>query len=284
MADKLVKALAIVATKNEKRHIAFVLEALINEGLEVVMLDDGSSDGTVELANAYLGRGLLAIHSRPDKGVYDWSSVLRWKEKIGREYDHEWLIHADADEWLQHPNSGMSLMELIAEADECGANAVDFEEFTFLPDSPLPAGKDPRKIFRAYYWHKPEGYGYLRAWKRSAGLTNTRSGGHGLHPILPWRRNALKIHAVKGVLRHYPILNAQHLREKYSSRNFAKKELSKGWHTDRVWLSSWNLNLSLNSHVFFLERPEAKEFNHSMPTKLHFWYPDWPGSTDTQST
>jgi glycosyltransferase involved in cell wall biosynthesis len=276
MVRELVNALAILAVKNEQRHIPFVLEALINEGLDVVLLDDGSSDNTVELAKPLLGKGLLDIHSRPDQGKFDWTNVLKWKEKVARSYNHEWLVHVDADEWLQHPLPNHSLMDLIVEADSIGANAIDFEEFTFLPIKDLALGEDARRVFTSYYWHKPEASGYLRAWKRSAGLTNSRTGGHGLHPVFPWITKRLKVHKAKGILRHYPILSAEHLKEKYQSRVFSKKEVAKGWHIDRIPLSNWEFSLSINHHVFSLKNPDDKSFNRSQPTSLHFWYPEWP--------
>jgi glycosyltransferase involved in cell wall biosynthesis len=272
---QLVSALAILATKNEQRHILFVIKALINEGLDVVLLDDGSSDKTVEIANTMFGKGLLAIHSRPDTGIFDGTGILKWKKRVAKGYDHEWLVHVDADEWLQHPTPNRSLMSLIVEADSLGANAIDFEEFTFLPTKDLSLGEDPRKQFRHYYWHKPTGYGYLRAWKRSARLTNTRTGGHGLHSAFPWIPARVRVHKVKGILRHYPILGREHLQEKYQHRIFSSKEVDKGWHSDRLQLSNWNFNLSINSYVFSLECPEDKNFNLSKPTNLHFWYPDW---------
>jgi len=275
MVDELVKALAILAAKNEQRHILFVLEALINEGLEVVLLNDGSSDGTVEIAETILGRGLLAIHSRPNTGIFDGTSVLKWKESVAKKYNHDWLVHVDADEWLQHPTTNRPLISLITEADSVGANAIDFQEFTFLPTTRLALGEDPRQHFRSYYWHRPLGYGYLRAWKRSARLTNARTGGHGLHSVFPWLPAKLKVHEVKGILRHYPILSPEHLKQKYGSRVFSNKEVAKGWHLDRLQLSNWDFSLAINSHVFSLEHPEDKDFNLSKPTNLHFWYPDW---------
>ena len=276
MVRELVNALAILAVKNEQRHIPFVLEALINEGLDVVLLDDGSSDRTVDLAKELLGQGLLDIYSRSDRGVFDGTNVLKWKEKVSRKYEHEWLVHIDADEWLQHPLPNRSLMDLILEADSAGANAIDFEEFTFLPTEDLALGNDPRRVFTSYYWHKPEASGYLRAWKRSARLTNSRTGGHGLHPVFPWLSDRIKVHKVKGILRHYPILSAEHLKEKYQSRVFSKREVAKGWHIDRIPLSNWEFSLSINHHVFSLKNPDDKSFNRSQPTSLHFWYPEWP--------
>ena len=272
----MIKALAILAAKNEKRHISFVISSLINEGLDVVLLDDGSTDGTRELAEEFLGKGLLEIRTRPDQGVYDWTSVLKWKKKVGSEFAHKWLVHVDADEWLQHPQEGMTLFDLITEAEAEGANAVDFDEFTFIPKPELGLGENPRSTFRSYYWHRPNGFGYLRAWRKRVGLSNIRSGGHGLDAPFLWARGGIKIHSKKGILRHYPILNVEHLREKYGQRAFAQKEIDRGWHTDRLKLSDWSLSVIENQHIFILDRPTSKNFNRSKPTDKHFWYEDWP--------
>ena len=272
----MLRILAILAVKNEESHICFVLKALISEGLDVVLLDDGSTDGTRKLAEHYLGKGLLEIRSRPNQGVYDWTSVLKWKRKVASEFPHTWLVHVDADEWLQHPEEGKTLSELITEADSNGANAIDFEEFTFIPKPELLKGEDPRSTFKSYYWHKPIGFGYLRAWRKRAGLSNVKSGGHGLHAPLLWARGGIKTYSLKGVLRHYPILGVEHLREKYGNRVFAQTDLDRGWHSDRLNLSNWNLSVLENEYIFTLKNPTDRNFVRSHPINKHFWYEDWP--------
>lgn len=269
-------ALAILAVKNEKRQINHVLSALINEGLDVVLLDDGSTDGTRELAESFLGKGLLEIRTRPDKSIYDWTSVLKWKNKVGAEFPHKWLVHVDADEWLQSPEQGKTLLDLIKEADSAGANAVDFEEFTFIPKPGLKGEEDPRKVFTSYYWHKPIGFGYLRAWKKRAGINNVKSGGHGLHGPFLWARGGIKPYSKKGLLRHYPILGVEHLKEKYGNRIFAQKDLDRGWHSDRLNLSDWRLSVFENDHIFKLAKPADRDFIRNNPINKHFWYEDWP--------
>ena len=269
-------ALAILAVKNEKRQISYVLSSLINEGLDVVLLDDGSTDGTRELAEHFLGKGLLEIRTRPDQGVYDWTSVLKWKKKVGSEFPHKWLVHVDADEWLQHPEQGKTLSDLINEADAAGANAIDFEEFTFIPKRELSGEEDPRKTFTSYYWHKPIGFGYLRAWKKRAGISNIKSGGHGLHGPFLWARGGIKRYSKKGLLRHYPILGVEHLKEKYGKRVFAQRDLDRGWHSDRLNLSDWSLSVFENEHIFKLAKTTDKDFIRSNPINKHFWYEDWP--------
>ena len=52
---------AIVAAFNEADVIGPVVGDLIDQGLQVYVLDDGSTDGTVAAVEPLVGRGVLAI-------------------------------------------------------------------------------------------------------------------------------------------------------------------------------------------------------------------------------
>ncbi len=55
--------MAILATYNEERFIAGCLEQLIGQGVEVYLMDNCSTDRTVEIAERYLRRGLIDIET-----------------------------------------------------------------------------------------------------------------------------------------------------------------------------------------------------------------------------
>jgi hypothetical protein len=57
--------------RNEVGHIETTLATLIAEGIEVVLLANGSIDGTAEVAERFLGGGLLRIEHVPWRGVFD---------------------------------------------------------------------------------------------------------------------------------------------------------------------------------------------------------------------
>jgi GT2 family glycosyltransferase len=78
-----VRVVAILATHNEERFIAGCLEHLIGQGVEVYLIDNCSTDRTVEIAGRYLGRGLIDIETFPRaEGVYKWRSILERKEQL----------------------------------------------------------------------------------------------------------------------------------------------------------------------------------------------------------
>src|SRR5579872_2165175 len=58
--------IAILAAYNEADIIEQVICALIEEGVRVYFIDDGSTDGTVAAVERQLGRGVIGIERRTD--------------------------------------------------------------------------------------------------------------------------------------------------------------------------------------------------------------------------
>ena len=84
-----MRAIALLAVFNEERFIAACLDHLIGRGLQVYLIDNGSTDGTLAVADRYVGRGLLAIETAPRHGVYAWRPLLERKEELAATLDAE---------------------------------------------------------------------------------------------------------------------------------------------------------------------------------------------------
>src|SRR3954468_11410195 len=78
---------AIIAAYNEADVIGAVIGDLIEQGVDVYFLDDGSTDGTVAAVEPYLNRGVLAIErlTPADGGKFDWERILRRKTELATE-------------------------------------------------------------------------------------------------------------------------------------------------------------------------------------------------------
>ncbi len=76
-------------TKNEAAHLAQVLASCVGAD-EIVVVDSGSTDGTVEIAGA---AGARVIHQ-------DWLGFARQKDFALRQCTHEWVLNMDGDEIL----------------------------------------------------------------------------------------------------------------------------------------------------------------------------------------
>src|SRR5579863_1730355 len=130
----MTTAVAIVTVRNESIHIRRCLRDLIHDGIDVILIDHDSTDDTAAKAREFLGKGLLAVERLPWMGVYSLPDILAAKRSLIQSVGHDWVIHADADEWLSAPEEDMRLIDGIAAADGAGFNCINFNEFVFIPD------------------------------------------------------------------------------------------------------------------------------------------------------
>ncbi len=229
------RAVALLAAYNEERFIRNCLEHLIGQGVEVYLIDNGSTDDTARIAREYLGHGLIGIEPFPrEEGVYRWQEILERKEELSRTLDAEWFIHVDADEILLPPRPGQTLAEALAEAGAAGYNVVDFQEFVFIPTREAPDHDHPhyQNTMRWYYPFQPaSGPRLMRAWRRQETPVGLGSrGGHRLS--FPGAR----LYPEKFRMKHYLFLSIPHLLSKYGNRGFRREELERGWHGWRARL------------------------------------------------
>jgi hypothetical protein len=244
-----MRIVAILASYNEGRFIRACLEHYLQQGVEVYLLDNDSTDETVEIAREFIGRNLVGIERIPRDGTYKWTRILMRKEQLADELRADWLMHADPDEIRVAPTSDLRLAEAIAQVDREGYNAVNFMEYTFLPvrEAPDHDHADFQKTMRWYYPFAPRHPHRLNAWKRQArrwggvksvlrelvrnhrwgspSVSLAASGGHivefpGIRPF-PYDFK----------LKHYIVLSLDHAIRKYVKKAFEPKEVSNfhGW-------------------------------------------------------
>lgn len=225
-----MRVIALLATHNEERFIVPCLEHLVRHGIEAYVIDNESEDGTVSLARQFLGRGLVGIETFPRGGVYRWQLILQRKEQLAATLDADWFMHADPDEVRLPPQSGTTLAEAFAEADRQGWNAVNFDEFTFVPTRQSPDHDHPDylRTMRWYYPFRPSFPNQLKAWKRQPGPVElASSGGHQV--LFP----GLRMYPASFPMRHYLFLSAAHAVRKYVQQTYDPEELTLGWHRAR---------------------------------------------------
>src|SRR5690349_18813663 len=119
------RVVAIVAAYNEADIIAQVVGDLVAQGVDVYVLDDGSTDATAAAVEPFLGRGVIAVEPLQGAGAasdvpFDWARILERKSALARGIDADWFIHHDADEFRESPWAGMTLRDAIARVDAAG--------------------------------------------------------------------------------------------------------------------------------------------------------------------
>jgi glycosyltransferase involved in cell wall biosynthesis len=263
----MIRALAVVCAHNEAIHIRRCIKHLIGSGLEVYLIDNESTDGTREIAREFLGHGLVGIETLPCKMEFSLSDQLRAKQRVFAESDHDWIVHADADEWLCSPIEGQSLLEGLNSADDAGYSCVNFHEIVFVP---LPGEDfycdDYAVRMSTYYFFQPYYPRLNRAWRRTVALDNFGSGGH----ILVGQ--GVRHLPTDFILRHYMVLSEAHAHAKYIGRRFSDEDRAKGWHENRLTITPENLKVKPIPELRRIDDPAIHHrFDLSRPIKKHFW-------------
>jgi GT2 family glycosyltransferase len=145
---------ATVLTLDHAATIAAVLDDLAANGVTVTVLDLGSRDATVALAQAHPSAPRV-MHAG-DPGL-----ALRRAEELAAESTAGWQLLLWGDEFRQSPWPDLTLAEALAFAGAAGDNAVAFETLRF-PTGAASASGDPRPAFRGF---EPGDGPAITAWK-----------------------------------------------------------------------------------------------------------------------
>lgn len=156
------RVLAVVTAYNERDILLHTARRLLNDGLEVVVIDDSSSDGTGDALRAEFGHAVDVVRpSKPNKGTYDWGLLLEQVESIGRASGADWVVHHDADEVREGPWPGLTLRDSLWNMQRRGFNAVDHTVIDFRPvqgEAELADGDDPEQALRWWEFGRRGGH------------------------------------------------------------------------------------------------------------------------------
>ncbi len=266
-----MRIVALLTVRNEEIYIDRCLRHLIAQGIDVCVIDNESTDGTRDIAQSFLGRGVFRIETQANPGYFDLVAQLRTKERLAREIDADWFIHHDADEIREPISNYTTLHDCIEAIDRAGYNAINFEEFVFIPDSDGTGSPryDYVERFRTYYFFRPRLFHHVKAWKKQGlDLDLVSSGGHDVQ--FPERR----IYPENLILRHYIFLSEEHCIRKYSQeRVYSEREVvERGWHGWRSTFESTRLRIPQASELKVLGK--AGQWDRSDPKRHHLFIQD----------
>lgn len=248
-AVKEIRIVALLTVRNEALYLARCIEHLHHQGIETCVIDNESTDNTLEIAKSFLGRGVFRIETQPYEGFFDLTAQLQLKERLAAEIDADWFIHHDADEIREAPAPYKTLKEGIEAADRAGYNAINFDEFVFLPTSDTESheGGDYVATMRRYYFFEPSPLRRVNAWKKTEMSVHVvDSGGHCID------FEGRRIFPVNFVMRHYIALSSEHAIAKYTrERVYSRQEVEHGWHGARATFEPSRLHLPGKTELKF---------------------------------
>lgn len=257
-----MRCVAIIMVRNGADYVHHCLSHLSEQGMEFVVLDHGSDDGTYDLSREFQGNGLVDIQRIPYEGLFSLTEQLKEKQKIAMKLNADWIIHQDIDECLEPVNEGETLMKTMQRADHEGYNVLNFNEFVFIPH----VGKNQSFInSQYYYFFQPNHPRLMRAWKKNNSFSNLNTGGHVLDG------EEIHLYPQYQSLRHYIFTDQNHAYNKYSERRFTAKEVAKGWHGNRLDIPINQLVFPAAEKLKKLPYLGSRAFDTSSPWKKHYW-------------
>ena len=226
-----VRVTAIISAYNEADIIAQTVADLVRQGIAAHVIDDHSTDGTVQALGPLMTSGLVQVERSADPagaGGFELARLLSRKEQLARELDAEWFLNHDADEFRESPWSHLNLRQGIELVDRLGYNAIDFAVLNFWPTHD---GFDGRADIREEFRHFERGATFdrlqVRCWKKASDIDLQSSAGHDA------RFESRRVFPVRFLLRHFPIRSQGHGERKvFDERKprFASGERDRGWH------------------------------------------------------
>ena len=230
--------LGLMAVYNEADIVGHVIQHTINQGLELLILDNGSTDGSYQICQKFVGRGVLEIQ-RIVTEVYDPIFILRRLEEMAQTYGPDWLAIIDDDEIHEPPLRGFTLKQAIEREESLGYNLIQSDCFVFWPTSiDDKSEKDPVKRIKYYVWSDDFHFPF---WRNYPGTDCWSGGSHVVYFPQGIKR---KVSPRKFVIRHYNIRSSEQGRRKVfgQRRRFRRPPLPEGWmiHYNRFTMDeSW---------------------------------------------
>ena len=117
---RALKISATIITLNEERHLGQCLESLQNLAEELLIVDSGSTDKTLEIARRFGAR--IVVRS--------WTNYSDQKNFAASQASNDWILSLDADECL---SSALRKAILALKTSGTAAAAFEFPRKALLP-------------------------------------------------------------------------------------------------------------------------------------------------------
>jgi glycosyltransferase involved in cell wall biosynthesis len=262
-----MKITAILAIRNEEAYLANCLRHLVQNEVNFVVIDNGSSDSSSEIYRRLeFAANLIDVEELPYGGTFSLTEQLRQKMEVVEAVDTDWIIHLDADEIMHSYREGESLNAALCRLDAEGWTVVNFDEFVFLPsEADYVSDAQGCQPIRHYYFFEPSSPRLMRAWRKAGGLSMVESGGHLL------AGNGIRLAPEHLALRHYIVRNQEHAFTKYTTRVFAPEDLALGWHGNRANQPAEAFAFPAASLLKRLDKTDQRDLDRSEPRTAHYW-------------
>lgn len=197
-----MKIIAFIAVYNEEGLIEESIENAREQGLDVIVIDNGCTDGTIGIVKKL---GVPTFEYKTDSHL-----MTRINERailIAKEIGCDWYVQKDADEMFE-TYDGRKVVEVVNDADILGYNCMRFDLYEFWPtvDDDLSIANFTERIQYYSYF----GNNHLKMIKNSPEIwTNNSHRPEGTIKESP---------LIELIIRHYKFIGLEQGRKKVSTR------------------------------------------------------------------
>lgn len=258
------RVLAVIPAYNEEDVIGHTVGSLLDAGIEVHVINHGSTDRTLERTRMLTGRGRLSWETWPTPapaGPVRWAALLDRVDEVAARSGADWCLFHGADERRSGPWDGLTLRDALYRVQADGFNAVDHTILQFRPIDHHGSGGDPVDHFRHFTFGDVRGPSVrVSTWRnqrRPVGLADSA----GRDVRFPGRR----VHPFNFLVRHYPIRSGSQGERKLRDRHARRDPLegARHWpprddHRDRRGQLIWERDAVVEFDASFMARHLAE--------------------------
>ena len=253
-----MKLVGMLPVFDAEDFISEVIEHLLSQEIELVVLDNGSTDKTSDICKKFADDGLIDL-VRYKTSKWDWRTVLRMLYHMALIKSPDWVIRSDYDEILECGIDHFTLKEAISKADSEDYNLIQFDRFEFfMTDNDNESANSIKEKLTYYSWESDIHY---RAWKFYPGIRVEPPGGH--YPVFT-EEQKYRIYPRKFVCRHYRFRNKEQAEKKLTdvpSRINDTTQKKMGGFIDYDSLSSSHFSLIVD-HKLLTKYREDNNWNY----------------------
>lgn len=233
---KATRSLALLTVYNEADIIEEAITHALNQGLDVFVVDDASTDGTDRILETMGASKRVKWKKAPldEAAAYNLDLIMKRNETIALQAaadGYQWMMYMDADEIRCSPWPDVSLAEAFAHVEALGYNAVEFTvaDFRFLRDQHPEHGQYESQLLHFEFGRRPGHFIQIKAWKQNPHARADLVSFVGHQVVFEGRR----VFPLKFLLKHYPLRSQEQAHNKLYRDRFPRypaESLARGYH------------------------------------------------------
>jgi len=247
-----MKIVGMISAFNEEDIIEECINHHLSQGIDLVVLDTGSTDSTFEICKKFSDNQKIKLFQIKST-KWDLPLNLSMTYHLALRESPDWIFHIDADEFFESGQDSIDLKSAIEKVDREGFNLIQFDRFDFFMTE--NDNKNLESVLKKFLYYSYGGDSFYRAWKFFPGVRNDFQ--DGAFPIFP-EVHKYKIFPTKLVCRHYQFRTKEQGMKKIQERlsklkNMPDMELGINFHYQKRIDSNFQFLVNHNSLLKYNE-------------------------------